>query len=424
MHPDSSIQYCWSSILCAAACIAVPGLASPANPRVTGGYGGLYVRIDPSYVHKTSEFENALSKDFVDGAAIAVQWKDIEPEQGRYDFSKLDRWVDLAVEESKDLSFALMAGWFTPPWVYDAGAKSVTIRINRNPQNVGGPVCSDITLPVPWDPRFIASYNQAIASIAAHLRQMKVAGGRTGAAYKTVKIVKLSGINNTTEELRLPANRGDDGPCHQSDAQEIWAEAGFRPDRIIQAWTAISKATSAAFPDSVLSIATIEVGAFPPIDASGNIYRPIPGTTDSLTNQIIDIGLRKFPGRLAVQWNGLSQQEPDPAVAAAGLKGAIIGWQLNQSLGPAGGTACFYGHGQIGRGQLRVKCKSEADFVSILDQGVGLNGRFIEIWAPNVDEYADAFRRTHRRLKEGEGVDVPVPRRPPTRTKSSGELRE
>jgi hypothetical protein len=233
------------------------------------------------------------------------------------------------------------------------------------------------------------------------LHEMKVAGAPPGAAYEAVKIVKVAGINNTTEELRLPANKRDDGPCHQSDAQKIWADIGFRPDRIVQAWTRISDATSAAFPDAILSIATIRVGAFPPIDASGNIYRPIPGLTDSLTDRIVGIALSKFPGRLAIQWNALSQQEPNPAVPAAGRKGAIIGWQLNESLGPVGGTACFYGHGPIGRGQLRIKCKSKEDFASILNQGVDLNGRFIEIWAPNVDEYADAFRETHRRLKEG-----------------------
>ena len=363
-------------------------------------YSGLYVRIDPSYRAQAPEFENALSKGFVDGAAIMVEWDSIEPEPGVYTFAGLDRWLGKAVVLRKKVSLGLMAGWFTPSWLYRGKYHVPANRFmyNRNPQ--GAALCTTLTLPSPWNANFIREYNEAIGELSQHLRELAIPGFPPGAAYDAVRIVKVGGINNTTEELRLVSNRGDRGPCHQSDAQAIWAEAGFTPDKVESAWLKLAKNIAARFPGRVLSIDVIQGNGFPAIDNQGRIYRYSGSPADPVTAWIIKKGIAQFPGRFAVQWDALSEAGVDPAVVTAGAEGAIVGWQMNEFLGPKGGSGCMYG-------TLRAACRSTADFASALEHGIGLGGRFIEIWAANVNRFAAAFRQAHNRLEAASARGAP-----------------
>jgi hypothetical protein len=381
--------------------------STPAAETIdSGNASGLYVRIDPNHTPKTAEFTHALSKPFVDGAAIMIQWASLEPKPGAYNWSLVDPWLAKVVSLHKKLSIGLMAGWLTPQWLYAQGVPINSFNFNRNPQGVhinplnygGGPEgeaeCTVLTLPSPWHPVFVREFNRTMRDLAQHLREYQPPGATRGAGYDALRIVKISGINNTTEELRLDATRPDNGPCHQSDARAIWAAAGFRPNLIATAWTNIADSTADSYPGKLLSIDVIASAAFPWIDDNGGFYTPAPRSVDSLSSRIIDIGIARWGHRFSVQWDALSQAPPDPAVIDAGSRGATIGWQLNEFLGPAGGTGCIYG-------QSRTACRSAADFQSILDNGIALGGKFIEIWAPNVDEFAANFQNAHLRLATG-----------------------
>jgi hypothetical protein len=354
---------------------------------------GLLVRIDPEHRPQAPDFLHALSKDFVDGGIITVQWSVIEPQPGTYDFSSVDSWVQAIAAQHKKIGLGVMAGTFTPAWLYSSpyNVPKNEFNFNRNPQ--GGSVCALLVLPSPWNETFIKEYNQMIDALARHLHEFQASGVPRGAAYDALRIVKLGGINNTSEELRLVANKGDNGPCHQSDARKIWADAGFTPSRIEKAWRDLIEHFGRVFPDKILSVDIIQVGAFPPIDDSGHIYVPPPRTVDQLTTRLIDVALSRFKGRLSVQWNALSQREPNPAVTDAGAKGAIVAWQLNEFLGPQGGTGCF-------DGEQRVPCRSVEDFDATLRNGMDRGAHFIEIWAKNVDEFEPAFHRAHERLNQ------------------------
>lgn len=368
--------------------------AQPADDFIgkTVDHNGLWIRIDPAYKAQYPEFTHALSKEFVDGAAIMIQWAVLEPKPGVYNFEALDKWIEVTTAQHKKIGLGLMAGMHTPEWLY-AGPYNVprnAFDYNRNPQ--GAAICTVLVLPSPWNENFIKEFNLATAELARHLREFQAPGIPRGAAYDALRIVKLTGINNTTEELRLNANKGDNGPCHQSDAQQIWASAGFTPTKIARAWHEMIGNTGRVFHDKILSMDIIQSGAFPSIDESGRIYTPPPHTSDVLTARLIEASLARFRGRLSIQWNALSQREPNPAVIDAGRKGAIVAWQMNEFLGPQGGSGCFYG-------EQRSHCKTNEDFEIMLRNGIDRGAHFIEIWATNVDEYDAVFRKAHDRLK-------------------------
>lgn len=359
------------------------------------GEAGLYVYMNhPSLKNFDEMYDAALAADYIDGAAISIEWNLVEPNPHVYDWSHLDKWVEKAILLNKKLSLGIIAGHFAPEWLYDPqiGVPRNNFNYNRNPRGV---FCSVLAQPSPWHPAYLREYGAMITALSGHLRDMQVAGRPRGAVYDAVRIVKLSGINVTTEELRVAANKPDDGPCKQSDATAIWADAGFTPNRILSAWMKIATDTAQAFPDKTLAVDIIHRGAFPSIDDNGQIYTPSHDAPDDLTVMILNAAVPMFRDRLMVKWNALWQAKAPQEVLDAGHKGAQIGWQMNGFMGVREGSGCIY------KPFVARTCETIDDFRAILDNGIAKGGNYIEIQAPNLNpNYAPAFESTHRRMKE------------------------
>ncbi|MGO8858405.1 MAG: hypothetical protein ACLQO1_22255 [Steroidobacteraceae bacterium] len=375
-----------------------PSLAAAAGaPDETGLY--LYL-VHSSLPNFEAGYSSALEKDFIDGAAVMVQWGQIEPQPDVYDWSSLDKWVVKTVQLHKKLSIGVIGGFWTPQWLYGSGFEVPKNSFDYSRSSVGVS-CTVMTQPSFWHPVYLREYRKMIARLAQHLHEMQGPNFPPGAAYQALSIVKLSGINNTTEELRVDDTKPDNGPCHQSDAAAIWAKAGFTPDKVVSAFMTIAADTNHAFPDKILSVAVIHRDAFPPIDNSGQIYTTIP-VPDALTSRILETAVPVYRDRLLVQWNALWQGGPPTEVAAAGNKGARIGWQMNGFKGEWEGSGCIYPPWKI------EACRNAADFRSILDNGINLRGRYIEVQLGSVinKDWEPAFRAAHDRLQTEAGNDV------------------
>ncbi len=57
-------------------------------------------------------------------------------------------------------------------------------------------VCDTVNIPVPWDPAFLVQWDSMLAALSAHLQ--------AAGTFAAITLVRLTGINRTTEELRLP----------------------------------------------------------------------------------------------------------------------------------------------------------------------------------------------------------------------------
>ena len=358
---------------------------------------GLYLYMGHPYL-KNHEvpYATALSQSCIDGAAIMVQWGMIEPQAEIYDWSNLDEWVRKTVLLHKKLSIGVMAGLFTPDWLYGPGYGVPKNSFNYNRSSTGAS-CIVMNQPSVWNPVYLREYGKLMTALSRHLRDLPVAGRPAGAAYQALRFIKLSGINNTTEELRVDATKPDNGPCHQSDAAAIWAKAGFTPDKVVAAFMTIAAETAQAFPDKILSVDIIHRSAFPPIDNSGHVYAVSPGpvrTPDPLTEKILDAAIPVYRDRLLVQWDALWNGKPPQEVLTAGKRGARMGWQMNGFMGEWGGSGYIYPGWKIG------VCKTSADFQSILDNGINRGGFYIEVQFANVDNpsLGPAFQEAHDRL--------------------------
>lgn len=180
--------------------------------------------------------ESALANPAVDGIALRFFWDQLEPSEGAYDWSPMDRQVDIARAHGKKVSLSITPGVHTPAWVYAAGAAPFTYTWNR--PFLFAP-CSQQRIPIPWDSVYLAKWS-------AFVRAM----GRRYASNPAVVLVKITGINSGAAEINLPHGGGMSAVnCPgSSDDDANWRRVGYSKDKIKAAFQASGDAFAEAFP--------------------------------------------------------------------------------------------------------------------------------------------------------------------------------
>lgn len=361
--------------------IAAPSVsARDANAQLVASadYANLYVATLPLIDLRRSLPDTVYAMPEAQGVYVRLVWSVIEPSRGRYDWSLLDNEIDRALKANKKISLSVIAGGYAPEWLWRDGVRHSTFVIGQG----GGANrrCRNLQIGWPWDSRYQDAFLAMMRALQQHLRSRPE-------AYQAVKIVKLTGINQITEELRLPAGdgtqRGIPDPC-LSDATRIWREAGYQPNLVVQAWNRIADGINEIFPDKLLATDILDNNDFPRLGETGQ-----PAVKDS----ILQNGVSRFPGRYAVQWNGLSAERSSPVVLAAGRAGAVMGWQTNAFRGLQG----------AGCNALRAESPQPCDeqrYQAILDHGIAIGGRYIEIWPADALAFRGAVAKAAGRLRE------------------------
>jgi hypothetical protein len=334
---------------------------------------------DPS--KKLEDAVYALPK--LDGVYVQALWGTLEPKEGNYDWTTLDVELDRAAAHDKKVSLSVAAGDATPKWIFAAGAKKLEFVVAHHAAG-GDAVASDcktIDLAAPWDPVFLAKYGAFIDALGKHVASSK--------AKANVRVVKIEGINEFSSELRLPSVPGGEVKgCALTDCPKKWLSAmggGYRPKKIIEAFRTLANDWAKAFPDAELGIEILEAGAFPPIDDEGKKQK------DDLTPKLIDVALEIAPGRVEVQTNALTATIVTPEVTAAGKRGAKIGYQTNDWL-KLDGAGCD------AEAMADAKTCTEKTFGALLDRGVKLGAKYIEIFPYDATTFPKALAATHDAL--------------------------
>ncbi len=355
--------------------------AALAAPAQASDYAGLYVATLPLIDFRRVSKDEVYGVREAEGVYIRMVWNTIEPAPGRYDWSLLDFELEKALKAGKKISVSVIAGGYAPEWLWDKGAQNSTFVVGQG----GGANrrCRNLKLGWPWDPVYQDAFVAMMKALAQHLRDVP-------GAYEAVRIVKLTGINQITEELRLPSGdgtqRGMPDPC-LSDATQLWRTAGYKPSLLVQAWNKIAVGINEAFPDKLLATDILDRNDFPPIGENGGPVR-IPKVKD----EIIRSGISRFPSRYAVQWNGLSAERVSTVVEAAGRAGAVIGWQTNAFRG-RDGAGC-----NVARAEPAQTCDDQR-YLAILDRGIAAGGKYIEIWQADALAFRGALAKATEKLR-------------------------
>jgi hypothetical protein len=170
--------------------------------------------------------ERALKNPFLCGVGFQIHWSDLEPVQGKPDWSKLDRLFAAAESSKKWVQLCIYPGFFAPAWALQ-GVKTEQFPVQYGPDK--GTVMS---LPMPWDDAYLTRW-------FAFLKQLSNRYGKSPA----FRIVAADGPTSVSEEMTLPRN------------PTTWQRDSYTPRKYIGAWQKVFRFYVAEFPNQYVSLA-------------------------------------------------------------------------------------------------------------------------------------------------------------------------
>ena len=376
-------------------------LARPADLR------GIYVYTplgggpnNPADVSVT----DAINLPGIDGMLLAGKWSELETNYNQYDWTHLDNWMNYAAARNKKVTLDIRAGDGIPTWLFlpppnGPGATQLTFTISPKDGKTG--ICQTDVIAVPWQGAFLNTWNDMLTNLSDHLKRART--------YNNVTLLRLTGINRTSDELRLPAETPDNNvytgtgmPC-VSNAPVIWQANGYLPSKLLSAWSNIISSFNAGFPDKSFSVAIIPYPPqvpFPLIDDNEQLI------TNNLPDQnapLLQLAGQMLAGRLVVQFDFLmTSNSPNPAVIAAAQNyGSLTAYQVNNwfaAITGIDGSACG------GTVTSPSPC-DDAEYLNMLNEGIyplgltnSLRSQYIEVWATNAVVFTNAIWQAHVQL--------------------------
>jgi Beta-galactosidase/Fibronectin type III domain len=269
--------------ICKSFCIVLIGLISVAEATVAPIPKGIFCMP----VQGANGFPDQILNDpRIAGLDLGDQWPDIEATEGVYDWSTLDTQLAQAEAHGKKAVLGITSGGLNvPDWLladYPDIQTFTFIDTNPNHSTYGQPV----TIPVFWDPIFLAKKIALIQAAAARY-----------AAHSSIAVVACSFANATTGDWNIP-NAPED-IAH-------WLAAGYTTELMVNAGETLIDATMAAFPNQnvVLPIGRNTTGLDPSVDY--------------LSETVVDYAATTY-GRFITTRFSLSATTDDPSIDASSL---------------------------------------------------------------------------------------------------------
>ena len=233
--------------------------------------------------------DTVLANPDVIGVSIRYPWFSLEPTEGDFDWTFLDDEVARVAGAGKLvlLRIGTMSG--RPEWVTTAVQRARGTSFTFDDNGV------ETTIPVFWDPTFLAKKKAMIAALGKHFTR-----------NPAVAIVTASFANATSEDWNVP---------HTGTDIDNWFAVGYTTDKLLDAGEQIIDATMAAFPNQYVALA---IGGNGHTGATGNLDP----TADYVAENAIATASDSWPGRLIPQINSLSTFNPP----SPGPEGSI--WNL------------------------------------------------------------------------------------------------
>ncbi len=222
--------------------------------------------------------DQILNNPYVTGVSIRVPWKEIEPEEGRFEWGSLKKEMERVRAASKVATLRVMsAAPSLPNWLLK---KIHTLEITDE-NEYHKTARQKIRAHVFWDPEFLKAKKNLYAEM-----------GRQFGSDTNLKVVGIAFANTHSEDWSVPV---------KGASRAAWLTAGYTPERFIDAGKQTLDAAMTAFPNSAILLAV------------GN--NPLDTDTLNVPRTVIRYANERYPGRLIVQLNRLAAKSPLPAEA-------------------------------------------------------------------------------------------------------------
>ncbi len=178
--------------------------SSPRKPR------GIYAVValdEPRAGDPPPDLPALVANPAVSGLAVRIFWSSLEPEKGRYDWSRLEQAFAAVAPANKTIQLIVLPGFGTPRWVLsEVPSCDGFIAGGSAPQGCGKATFEisegvfrgeNRELPLPWNPAYKAYWR-------AFLRELSAKYGPRGAFVS----IAVAGPTAMSAEIQLP-RRGD-----------------------------------------------------------------------------------------------------------------------------------------------------------------------------------------------------------------------
>lgn len=322
------------------------------------------------------EFDDRLS-----ALHLRYKWAQLNPAPGVYDFDALGAVIDEVQQSGKLVTLNIMAGKYTPDWVFDAGADYIDTPAKT------GDRYSQPNVPLPWDPVLVSAYQDMIVALADYLKQDPV-------RYWTVALVKNGLVVVHSGETRLmPVEAYFDRRNKQDRAEtdayrvklcEDWAAAGYQEDRVLAAFSEVTDTIARAFADQYVGLAYVGGPAqFPTVNARGQCAFPEKNQTSNL---IIKDMVKRYGARAVINNTVLTDEIGNPPIMDWVLKnGGQVAYQVNQQ--------------EVGCNAKTKNACDEDGFESTLNAGLTAGALYIEVHDGNINKYQSILRAFNSALR-------------------------
>jgi hypothetical protein len=149
-----------------------------------------------------------LSNPSMSGAAVQVNWSDIEASEDKPDWSQLDALFAAAAK--KWVHLIMFPGFFSPPWALE-GVQTDLFEIQYGPGKG-----TSAKLPMPWDRVYLGRW----------FAFMKLLSARYG-GLPAFRMIAAAGPTSVSVEMTLP---------NSPAAHRQWMADGYAPARYLSAW--------------------------------------------------------------------------------------------------------------------------------------------------------------------------------------------
>jgi hypothetical protein len=205
----------------ASAASECPVAATPANSMSAPPEGLIAFKI---YQPGDVPFSGEVFRDpSVSGVDLFVQWSNLEPEPGAFDWSILDCVFEQAGQHNKFVVLTLAPGFTSPSWVLQLpGVQTQRFTFSYNNNAPARP------LPLPWNQPYLDSWFTFLKAVAA----------RYG-TNPEFRLIQVAGPTSVSTEMSLPDRTSGDSAlpasANGSDVAE-WMSLGYTPTRYVAAW--------------------------------------------------------------------------------------------------------------------------------------------------------------------------------------------
>ena len=216
---------------------------------------------------------NAYANPNTSGVVFRTSWADVEPEERKFDFAKLDTVFANAEKNGKWVDLILIPGFGTPGWAMQ-GVQSATFAIQY-----GAGTGATLPLPVPWDQSYLFRWFTFLKAIADRY-----------AGKPSFRMIATAGPTSVSSEMSLP-----DSP----DEIVQWRKLGYTSEKYIDAWKQTFSAYASTFPHQFFSLSLHQ--ALPIPDARQKA---------SVRAQIVRLGLQ-YQSQFSLESDGLNSSRTE-----------------------------------------------------------------------------------------------------------------